>query len=341
MNPQDSRLEQLKLWVDTQLGHRPLTITPVSGDASFRRYFRVETDNPRASLIAMDAPPDKENSQPFVTIAQAWYAAGIPVPQLHHIDLEQGFILLEDQGDTLLLPAVQNASSNSRNADTLYKEAIDTLLRIQQLDTQDPALPPYDTALLQREMALFSDWLCEKQLRLTLNEDERQMLLGTFNYLEAQALAQPQVVVHRDYHSRNLMVLNNGLGILDFQDAVIGPATYDLVSLLRDCYIVWPPEDLQRWLAYYHQQATDLGLVHLDLEDFRRAFDLMGIQRHLKAAGIFARLSIRDGKHSYLNDIPRTVAYIRNVGEAYPELAPFMNWLDERFLPVMRQELAA
>ncbi|WP_156508716.1 aminoglycoside phosphotransferase family protein, partial [Oleiphilus sp. HI0132] len=197
------------------------------------------------------------------------------------------------------------------------------------------------SALLQREMALFPDWLLEKKLGLDLSEDERQLLKASFHALEESALAQPQVVVHRDYHARNLMVVGEELGIIDFQDAVQGPNTYDLVSLLRDCYIVWPNEQLESWCRDFYDLLSDSAERQASFEQFKRDFDLMGMQRHLKAAGIFARLSLRDGKHGYLNDIPRTVQYIVKVSAAYPEFQELTHFLEQRVLPGLSEKLGA
>jgi aminoglycoside/choline kinase family phosphotransferase len=334
----DLRLNALSSWSAKQCEIDSAELTPVSGDASFRRYFRVINRNP--SLIAMDAPPDKESSDSFIRIAQAWRKQGVQVPEILAEDLPQGFVLLEDFGDRVLLNSLQPAQPSLDAGNHYYSLATDTLLRIQ--NTDNDTLPPYDDALLEREMRLFPDWLIEKKLEITLDDKEKALLRKTFSLLTNSALSQPQVSVHRDYHSRNLMICNDdSLGVLDFQDAVKGPLTYDLVSLLRDCYIVWPDEHVQRWCLHYFLKAADQGIVSCDFSQFQYWFDLMGLQRHLKAAGIFARLSLRDGKHSYLDDIPRTVAYLARISARYPATQDFCLWLNERIIPALEKQDAA
>jgi len=329
----DLRLARLTQWAEQTL-HRPVSVTPVSGDASFRRYFRV-TPQGDAALIAMDAPPDKEDCRPFIALARHWFAHGIHVPELLAKDLEQGFLLLRDFGDTLYLGALQQAPQ--AQVQQLYEQALAMLLRIQTCpEPEHYALPPYDDALLWREMELFRHWLCEQKLGLSLSDQEQTLLNDTWQRLIESALSQPKVPVHRDYHSRNLMITDTETpGVLDFQDAVIGPITYDLVSLLRDCYIAWPDELIEGLLKTFWQQTRDQHLHDVELKVFQKWFDLMGMQRHLKAAGIFARLSLRDGKHGYLNDIPLTVNYIVHVGQRYPEFKAFTDWLKSRFLPAL------
>ncbi|MCG8609364.1 MAG: phosphotransferase [Pseudomonadales bacterium] len=308
-----------------------LRFTPVSGDASFRQYFRA-TLTPEKHWIIMDAPPEKENCEPFIAIAQHWHRYDIAVPEILAQDLEQGFLLLTDFGDQLYLDHLQNG-----RADELYGKAISTLLHIQQAPENDEyTLPAYDVALLQREMALFPDWLLTQELDYTLSDAEQTLLKETFHILVVNAQEQPQLAVHRDYHSRNLMIPRNPEtipGVLDFQDAVKGPITYDLVSLLRDCYIRWPQAKVEQWLQDYWQQSQAAGLHQVGLPRFRRWFDLMGVQRHLKAAGIFARLHLRDGKKGYLKDIPLTVSYITQVCQHYPELKGFGDWLGQQIVP--------
>ncbi|MCP5161368.1 MAG: phosphotransferase [Hahellaceae bacterium] len=331
----DFRLARLTQWAE-QVLHAPVMVTPVSGDASFRRYFRLARHDAPA-LIAMDAPPDKEDCRPFVALARHWHAQGIHVPALIAKDLSQGFLILDDFGDDLYLPRLQQAAPD--DVLTLYRHALTMLLRIQTCDEPpDYSLPVYDEALLWREMELFRDWLTGQKLALTLTAQEHELLNETWQFLIHHALAQPSVTVHRDYHSRNLMITPDTLpGVLDFQDAVCGPLTYDLVSLLRDCYITWPDELVNTLLEEFWQATADKNLHTASLTEFTRWFDLMGIQRHLKAAGIFARLSIRDGKHGYLADIPSTVNYIVRISQRYPELAAFSQWLSTRFLPALSQ----
>ncbi len=333
----DQRLQQLQHWVNqslSSLDYRGIDqLESVSGDASFRRYFRQNTD--QGSLIAVDAPPEKENSQPFVDIARQWHAQGVQVPTLLNIDLTQGFMLLSDFGDRLLLPSLTD-----QTADQLYGQAIDSLIHIQQTQL---SLPPYDQALLDREMALFQDWYLEVQLGLTLNRSDKSLLADTFSLLRDTALGQPQVPVHRDFHSRNLMLLNDhSIGIIDFQDAVQGPYTYDLVSLLRDCYIAWPQEKVEEWAILYFKKAHHQGVGSgTALEQQMLWFDWMGLQRHLKAIGIFSRLCHRDGKHAYLHDIPRTLNYVLQVSSQYEGMEAFHQWLQQVVVPAQKAKESA
>ncbi|HEX7043518.1 MAG TPA: phosphotransferase [Burkholderiales bacterium] len=318
MNAADSRLAALSEWVAATLGDSRCDIRPASADASFRRYFRVRDSRGR-TLIAMDAPPEKEDCGPYVRIARALRALGLNVPEIHAQDLERGFLLISDLGDRLYLAALEPGS-----ADALYGDALRALVRLQCARLADFAwLPPYDAPLLRREMELFREWYLGRHLGLALTPAQHAVLDAAFEALTANALAQPRVVVHRDYHSRNLLVTaRDNPGILDFQDAVIGPATYDLVSLLRDCYVAWPRERVEAWVREYRALAAAAGIgVGGDAVEFQRWFDLMGVQRHLKAAGIFARLNHRDGKPGYLKDIPRTLGYVREVAAHHPELA--------------------
>jgi len=279
----------------------------------------------------MDAPPAQEDCRPFIHIAQTLLGLGLHVPTIFKADLEQGFLLLSDLGSRQYLPELNEAS-----VEQLYGAALEALLVMQtRCDIVSAALPPYDHALLMREMGLFHDWFVQQHLGLELTADQSAALQHTYQLLAASALEQPQVCVHRDYHSRNLMITEqHNPGILDFQDAVIGPITYDLVSLLRDCYISWPPERVYAWATQYHGRAYAAGLLkEHDSERFLRWFDWMGIQRHLKAIGIFARLNIRDGKPGYLKDIPRTLGYIVAVSRRYQELAPLQGLLREVIVP--------
>jgi aminoglycoside/choline kinase family phosphotransferase len=336
----DTRLQLLTRWVRQFPGFTQTIIEPVSGDASFRRYFRVwqtTTDNESQPFIVMDAPPEHENCTPFVTIARCWQKQGVAVPRIIQKDVKQGFLLLEDFGDALMLGQL-----NEHTADRLYRGAMEELLMIQQL-TSPPCypLPPYDSTLLDREMALFPDWLLEQYLGITLGNGERALLETTFAILRQSALAQPDVTVHRDYHSRNLLVRPNTdrPGVIDFQDAVTGPVTYDLVSLLKDCYIQWPEEHIGKWLEFFRERSKLAGLHRADSETFRQWFELMGMQRHLKAAGIFARLAIRDGKRGFLNDIPRTVGYLITASGRQPALRQFHEWLSDTVMPKIGQKI--
>ncbi|WP_372740667.1 aminoglycoside phosphotransferase family protein [Neptunomonas sp.] len=334
------RLSTLLGWIEELQAARVIDIekgwelVPVSGDASFRRYFRVKTEC--QSWIAVDAPPEKENSQTFVTIARSWFDQGVHVPQVISVDLDQGFMLLSDFGDQLLLPALKGKS-----VDRLYKLAMAELYKIQCCGVE--SLPLYDSILLQREMALFKDWFLVSLLSIDLDSKDQESINTAFSLLEGSALEQPAVCVHRDYHSRNLMITpGHTPGVIDFQDAVKGPITYDLVSLLRDCYISWPDEQVYKWVGCFRSELVRKNplLAEVSVERFERWFDLMGMQRHLKAIGIFARLSIRDDKHSYLQDIPRTLQYVNQISAKYPELEQFNVLINEKVLPAMRDAVA-
>jgi hypothetical protein len=327
----DQRLNQLGQWLNGLAVLGQFEITPASGDASFRRYFRVTTDTGK-SFIAMDAPPDKEDSVPFVRVAQAFAQFGIHVPEIHAADLEQGFLLLSDLGSTHFLDVLSD-----QTVERHYGDAMGALVSIQACGPKE-AFPLYDRSMLLREMALFREWLVQRHLALDLSEGEQIMLGQVFDVLVANALEQPQVCVHRDYHSRNLLVAQPSPGVLDFQDAVVGPVTYDLASLLRDCYIAWPREQVKEWVAGYFDLAQQSGIVLAEHEGlFLRWFDLMASQRHLKAAGIFARLNIRDGKPGYLKDIPRTLGYIVEIAADYPEIAPLADFISDRVLPALSE----
>jgi len=278
----------------------------------------------KPSLIAMDAPPDKESCEPFVRVAGLFGEAGVNVPVIHAQDLAQGFLLLSDLGDTTYLAAL-----DERSAGVLYGHALDALVRIQ-LASRPAALPDYDRELLERELRLFPDWYVARQLRRELSAVQATALDRSFSAILDNNLSQPRVYVHRDYHSRNLMVCEPCPGILDFQDAVYGPITYDLVSLLRDAYITWEEERVIDWAVRYWEKARSARLpVAADFADFYRDFEWMGAQRQLKVLGIFARLSLRDGKHGYLKDQPLVMSYLRRTCERYRELAPLAHLLDD------------
>lgn len=315
------RLQALQAWLDT-LDLPPFTLAPASSDASFRRYFRLQFD--QRSLIAMDAPPPQEDCGPFVGIARAFGDIGVHVPEILAQDLARGFVLMSDLGTRLYL-----AELNESNVERLYGDALGALVVLQACGPGNYDIPPYDEALLRRELALFSDWYLQRHLDWRPNPAQAKALAGVCDALVANALAQPQVCVHRDYHSRNLLVTaDHNPGVLDFQDAVMGPVTYDVVSLLRDCYIAWPRERVEDWALGFHDLALQSGILRdQDPERFLRWFDLMGVQRHLKATGIFARLHHRDGKPRYLDDVPRTVAYVREVAARYSCLAPLRDLL--------------
>ena len=326
-----SRQAQLKNWVQQVwpfADRDHIVLDRVSGDASFRQYFRAVS--PSATLIAVDAPPDKENSEPFVTIANDWLSKGIRVPQVISDDLSLGFMLLEDFSDTQLIDTLEPNRPNP------YLESLETLLSIQMLPADN--LPLYDAAILKREMSLFSDWFLEALLGVDSN-DWHTLLDQTEGQLIDSALNQPQVCVHRDYHSRNLMVLPTGqLGVIDFQDALIGPITYDLVSLLRDSYVGWPEQRVSGWVEDYRLMLLDVGFDVPNQAAFKKAFDLMGMQRQLKVLGIFCRLYLRDGKQGYLKDIPRTFGYLLASAQRYPEFADLAKALEGLVLPMKQNQ---
>ncbi|ALI00863.1 homoserine kinase [Pseudomonas sp. FW306-02-F02-AA] len=323
MPDQDVRLQHLKVWLDEQLatlfatqgwGAVPsATLTAASSDASFRRYFRWEGDG--RSFVVMDAPPPQENCKPFVDIAFLLAKSGINVPKIYAQDLERGFLLLNDLGNKTYLDVIDN-----ENADDLFKDALQALLAFQQLPMDAP-LPSYDVALLRRELELFPEWYVKRELGIEFDPAQQMLWQQVSDKLIDSALAQPKVLVHRDYMPRNLMLSEPNPGVLDFQDAVYGPVTYDVTCLFKDAFLSWPEERVRAWLANYWQQAGALGIpVQPDFEDFLRASDLMGVQRHLKVIGIFARICHRDGKPRYLGDVPRFFAYIEAVIARRPEL---------------------
>ncbi|WP_447891159.1 aminoglycoside phosphotransferase family protein [Pseudomonas hormoni] len=324
MPDQDVRLQHLKVWLDEQLATLfaeqgwgavpPATLTAASSDASFRRYFRWEGAG--RSFVVMDAPPPQENCKPFVDIAFLLAKSGINVPKIYAEDLERGFLLLNDLGNQTYLDVI-----DSENADDLFKDALQALLAFQQLPMVAP-LPSYDVALLRRELELFPEWYVKRELGIEFDAAQQILWKNVTELLIDSALAQPKVLVHRDYMPRNLMLSEPNPGVLDFQDAVYGPVTYDVTCLFKDAFLSWPEERLRGWLEDYWQQAGALDIpVQPDFEDFLRASDLMGVQRHLKVIGIFARICHRDGKPRYLADVPRFFAYIDAVIARRPELA--------------------
>ena len=316
------RKKQLEKWLETVLKAERFELSVASADASFRRYFRAHTA--QGTYIVMDAPPEKERCEPFVQIAQLFGACGMKVPEIIADDVSNGFLLLSDLGDETYLSVL-----NDQNAQQLYGSATDALIGLQ-LASQPNMLPCYDKALLMREMQLFEDWYIEKHLNVTLNADQKAVLANTLDLLAENALSQGQAYVHRDYHSRNLMVCDDGPGVLDFQDAVYGPITYDLVSLLKDAYIQWDESLVIDWVARYWEPAKKAGLpVQEDFGLFYRDFEWMGAQRHIKVLGIFARLYHRDGKDGYLKDMPLVMHYLRRVCERYPELRPMFKLLNQ------------
>jgi N-acetylmuramate 1-kinase len=326
----DARASALRRFVAAHLRHDAFLIAPASEDASFRRYFRVTASVPgtvtagHASIIAMDAPPPMEDCRPFVHVAQLLLDAGVHAPTVLAQDLEQGFLLLTDLGTTMYLPALDAASAHA-----LYIDAIDALVRWQK-STREGVLPPYDEAVLAREVALFPDWYVARHLQRPFSTAQSARFAAVTRLVLTNNVAQPRVFVHRDYHSRNLMVCTPNPGVLDFQDALHGPITYDLVSLLRDAYVEWDEERELDWAIRYWERARKAGLpVREDFAEFWRDYEWMGVQRQLKVLGIFARLCHRDGKSRYLADMPRVMRYLRRACERYGELRPLLLLLDE------------
>ncbi|MGC5699662.1 phosphotransferase [Pseudomonas sp. NFXW11] len=324
MPDQDVRLQHLKVWLDEQLALLyaaqgwgqvpPATLTAASSDASFRRYFRWQGAG--RSFVVMDAPPPQENCKPFVDIAHLLASSGINVPKIYAQDLDRGFLLLNDLGNQTYLDVI-----DEHNADALFADAMQALLAFQQLPMDAP-LPSYDVALLRRELELFPEWYVGRELGVSFNAEQQQQWQRASALLIDSALAQPKVLVHRDYMPRNLMRSEPNPGVLDFQDAVYGPVTYDITCLFKDAFLSWPEPRVRSWLDDYWNQARARGIpVQPDFEEFLRASDLMGVQRHLKVIGIFARICHRDGKPRYLADVPRFLAYIEAVLARRPELA--------------------
>ncbi|GAW85620.1 anomeric MurNAc/GlcNAc kinase [Bathymodiolus platifrons methanotrophic gill symbiont] len=330
----DARAKAILQWLTNDLNLNITQFETASSDASFRRYFRVQ--HQQQHYIVMDAPPDKEDTAPFIKVAQLFEQAQVNVPHIIHQNTQQGFLLLEDFGSHCLLDKLDETT-----VEPLYKDALDSLITLQKnVDITSCALPHYDAQLLQTELDLFSDWFLSQQCDLKLNAEQLAIIEASNSLLIDSALQQVQVCVHRDYHSRNLMHLSNdNPGIIDFQDAVIGPVTYDAVSLLRDCYISWTDEQIESCLKPYYQQLKQANIVQCDFSQFKRDFDLMGIQRHLKAIGIFSRLNIRDGKNAYMGDIPRTLNYVINISQRYPELQDFHSLLVQVVLPASKRSL--
>ena len=315
-------------WVASRFPGQPVLITPASADASFRRYFRLAWPD-GGTRILMDAPPDKENCQPFIHVAGLLADAGLAAPRVIDQDLDNGFLLLSDLGRIGYLDAL---NADLSLADTLMRPILDVLVQ-WQLATNASTLPPYDATLLRRELDLFPEWFLGRHLGYTLSDDEKSMLDRTFKFLINSALAQPKVFVHRDFMPRNLMVVESAEtltpGIIDFQDAAMGPIAYDVVSLFRDAFISWDEEQELDWVVRYWEKARAAGLpVRSDFGDFWRDYELMGLQRHLKVLGIFCRLKYRDGKDKYIEDLPRFMSYARKTAGRYVTLKPLLTMLD-------------
>jgi aminoglycoside/choline kinase family phosphotransferase len=330
-----SRDQQLQEWVSQRVAPlyaprdpRQINIAPASADASFRRYFRLTLPD-KSTRILMDAPPEKEDSHPFVQVAELLAAAGVFAPQIEIADLDNGFLLLSDLGRVGYLAALQ---AEPHLADTLMRPVLEALVRWQSASRPD-VLPVYDEALLRRELQLFPEWYVGRHLGYALSDAQQAALENAYRLLIDAALAQPKVFVHRDFMPRNLMVVETAAtltpGVLDFQDAVYGPITYDVVSLFRDAFISWEEEQELDWVARYWEKARAAGLpVHADFGDFWQAYEWMGLQRHLKVLGIFCRLKYRDGKENYIADLPRFVAYARKTASRYNALRPLLSLFD-------------
>lgn len=328
----DRRLRQLSEWLRTLPALDGFTLRPASGDASFRRYFRVVAGSD--SYIAMDAPPDLEDCMPFVTVASYLGSIGLNAPEVLASRTADGFLLLSDLGTRVYLDAL---TETPRRADELYGDALDALAVMQREgEGYVDRLPPYDDTLLRFELSLFSDWLCARHLGIEMTRVERKAWDAVCNLLVNAALDQTSVFVHRDYHSRNLMVMErDNPGILDFQDAVSGPLCYDLVSLLKDCYVTWDAARVSSWALGYFERLPMPLRERLGRERFLLDFALTGVHRHLKAAGIFARLKLRDGKHAYMKDVPRALAYIPPLAADHPELEFIASFVEGRVLPAL------
>ena len=326
------RYNVLQNWLTDTLGSSNFNLRPVSEDASFRTYHRLFLKN--KTFIVMDAPPEQENCKLFIKITKKLHACNVSVPVIHNVNIEQGFLLLSDLGDDLYLDEL-----NAGSIYDLYSDAINALVNIQN-SANIGGLDEYDKNLLKSEMNLFTEWLIEKHLQIELKEAQRKDLIKLFDLLVANAEQQPKVFVHRDFHSRNLMVTKeNNPGIIDYQDAVYGPISYDLVSILKDCYIKWPQEEINKWVDFYlNKLHEDKSKFKIERDEFVRWFDLMGVQRHLKASGIFARLSHRDGKQNFLEDIPRTLSYILDLKDTYEELEQICIMLEELVIPKLREK---
>jgi N-acetylmuramate 1-kinase len=321
----------LRHWVADQLAQSPdqISLSAITSDAGFRRYFRFAQPS---QWLAVDAPPQTEDTRQFVALARHLSNSGVRTPRIMAADLDQGFLLVEDFGDELLHRHLNNSS-----VDKLYHESFSTLMQLQKCPDEPALIPRYDRELLHRELLIFSEWFVGALLGYSLSADENALLESTFKQLEDSALAQPQTLVHRDFHSRNLLLRDDGaLGVIDFQGALWGACTYDLVSLLRDCYIRWPAPQVQALVEDYRRLAQTAGVLPANIspDEFQRWFDLMGLQRHIKVLGIFARLHLRDHKHHYLKDLPLVIRYCLEVARTYQELRPFADWFTFRLLPI-------
>ncbi len=331
---EDHRAQNLYCWTKSQVSIENSDFEMISGDASFRRYFRLT--HSRGSFIAVDAPPKYENNLGFVAVAKALKHSGLIVPKVLAVDFEMGFLLLSDLGDQQLLTVL-----NEDNVDDWYQTAMQQLVLLQDTDEfPDYQLPSYDHKLLMEEMQFMPDWFLQEHLAITPSEQQQKMLNILFQRLAEIALSQPQVTTHCDYHSRNLMIMEEQkIALIDFQDAVIGAVSYDLISLIKDCYIKWPREKVEQWMRQYHSMLQQTKLKNLaPIDEFIFAADAMALQRHIKVVGIFARLYQRDGKAQYLNDIPLTMDYIVETCERYNEFREFGDWLKESIIPAFNEK---
>jgi aminoglycoside/choline kinase family phosphotransferase len=322
----DARADARLAWARTALADVDATLERASTDAGFRSYWR---SGGAPSRIVMDSPPDKEDVRPWLRIRDLLETGGVRVPRVLARDVHGGFLLLEDLGTNTCLQVI-----DAENADALFEDAVSQLLKLQAIAPPDD-LPAYDEDLLARELRLFDEWFCGRHLGMSLDCGDMETLDGAYRILIDAALAQPQVLVHRDFMPRNLMPASDGPAVLDFQDAVRGPIAYDALSLFKDAFLSWPDERVDAWLARYHQRARDAGLPVPEPARFRRDADLIGVQRHLKVIGIFARLNHRDGKPKYLADVPRFFAYLDAVLPKYPELAPLQRFIETKVKPAM------
>ena len=329
----DTRLEDLSKWIREVFAETKFHLMPLSGDASFRQYWRLYVGE--RTYVVMDAPPEKENCLPFLLIGNKIKAVGLSTPEVYHVNLNDGFLVLEDLGDQLYIDSL-----NEITARQLYHDAINALIKMQR-EIDASSLPKYDHSLLRQELDLFPQWFLQTHLKHSLARAEETMINNAFSWIIEEVVHQPRVFVHRDYHSRNLMIVNgNNPGIIDYQDAVLGPITYDLVSLLRDVYIAWPSSEIDNWRELYCAMSVESQLLtRAEMEDFPYWFDVMGIQRHLKIAGIFARLYHRDMKPRYLEDLPLTFDYLLSTVKQFPALREFHDLLISINLPFQHQRV--
>lgn len=319
-----NRQNELNKWLTEITANNNLKICALAGDASFRRYYRIEHNN--LTKIVMDAPPSHESLDAFIYVSKLLKDAGINTPTIYNVNKDLGFITLDDFGDKLLLNEL-----TAENTDYLYAKAIDSIITLQNSSTEN--LPNFNTKYVLQELELFNTWFLQKYLGLQLSPKEQIMIADCFNFLAAEIKRQPQAFIHRDFHSRNLMILdNNELGVIDFQDAMVGPLTYDLASLIKDCYIKLPDDCLLRLMSMFYEKK-DLAR-HWSFNEFKSAVDICGMQRHMKVLGIFCRLSFRDNKHGYLKDLPLTLEYVMEVLQTQNQLFELENFMNKRVLPL-------